>query len=449
MKRGERAVVVGGSIAGLLAARALSPHFREVIVVERDRFPDGPDFRAGVPQGRHAHLLLDRGRQILEAFFPGVQAEMMAGGALTYDVARDFSFISWAGDMVRFESGVPFLAVSRIFLEHHLRRRVLALPNVTARQGVTLTGLSGSAQKVTGVHLEGGEPLPAELVVDAGGRRSNAPEWLRRIGIVPPRETLVKPFLGYASRYYEAPATAVWDRVAMIASALPPTYTRGAGVIPIESGRFIVTLLGMNGDYPPTDEEGFAEFARSVPVPPFHAWLDAARPQGAIHGFRFDQNRLRHFEDCPLPSGYIAVGDAVASFNPIYGQGMTVSAMGAELLAQVLDEPVAAGVLPRVYHRRLAKLLRHPWGVTTTEDLRFPGTEGKRPFGQGLAYAYIDRLFLLAARDPKARLALLHVFGMTRPSSDLFQLPLAIRAMTTRIPPTLLRPQQALRTGTT
>ena len=432
-------------MAGLLAARVLSNHAREVVIVERDRFPDTPEFRAGVPQARHAHVLLERGRQIIERLFPGIEAELVANGAHIYDVARDFSFISWAGDAVRFDSGIPFLAVSRPFLEHHVRRRVDALGNVRMRADTRLVGLIGNASRVTGVKIQGGDTIDADLVVDASGRDSKAPEWLTALGVEPPTNTIVKPFLGYASRVYETPKDEVWDRVALIAGSMPPKYTRGIGMAPIENGRHLITLIGLNGDYPPTDDAGFNEFAHSLPIPGFHTWLAAAKPLGDIHGFRFEQNRLRHYESCTLPAGFVSVGDAVASFNPIYGQGMSTAAMGAEVLASVLDKAPPAARLPRVFHRQLAKALKEPWNNTTTEDLRLPGTEGKRTLAHRVAYAYIDRLFLLSARDIKIRRTLIEVFGMTKPGSQLFRLPLALRVMRTSIPKSVVRPQHARR----
>jgi len=438
----ERGVVVGGSIAGLLAARVLSDHAREVVIVERDRFPDTPAFRAGVPQARHAHVLLERGRQIIESLFPGIVQEMVSDGGRLYDVCRDFSFVTWAGDAVRFEAGIPFLAVSRPFLEHHVRRRVLALPNVTFRAETRLVGLDGDATRVTGVKTQD-DTISADLVVDASGRESKSHEWLQALGVEPPGVTIVKPYVGYASRIYETPKSDVWDRVALIASGIAPVYTRGLGMVPIENGRHLVTLIGVNRDYPPTDEAAFTAFARSIPLPDFHAWLAAARPLSDINGFRFEQNRLRHFESCALPAGFIALGDAVASFNPIYGQGMSTAAIGAEVLAGVLRKPPPAARLSRVFQARLAKALKEPWNATTTEDLRLRGTEGKRTFAHRIGYAYLDRLFVLAAKHPDVRRTLMEVFGMIKPASTLFRLPLALRAMRTSIPRGVVRPQHA------
>jgi 2-polyprenyl-6-methoxyphenol hydroxylase-like FAD-dependent oxidoreductase len=440
----KRAVVIGGSMAGLLAARVLSDHFAEVTIVERDRFPDGADFRAAVPHGRHAHALLERGRRIVEALLPGIQDEMIAAGARLLDATRDFSWLSWFGESVRYESGLPALAVSRLMLEHHVRRRVLALPRITTRQGAVVAGLAGSAERVTGVRLDGGEIIEADLVVDGGGRESAAQRWLEALGVTPPADSVVKPFIGYATRWYEAPPTKMWDRDLVIMTARPPHYTRTMFLVPIENGRYIVTMAGLNGDYPPTDEAGLTEWTRSLELPGVSEWVAAARPLGPIYGFRFEQNRLRHFERCKLPGGFIAVGDAVASFNPIYGQGMSTAAMSAELLQALLGAGVDAGALSRTFHRRLAKLLAPAWDQTTTEDLRFPGTEGKRKLAHKIMYAYIDRVFLLTATFPEVRTALYGVLGMTEPATHLFKPSVLWRVLRTGIPLDKVRPQHGL-----
>jgi 2-polyprenyl-6-methoxyphenol hydroxylase-like FAD-dependent oxidoreductase len=236
----------------------------------------------------------------------------------------------------------------------------------------------------------------------------------------------------------------MWDRDLVIMTARPPHYTRTMFLVPIENGRYIVTMAGLNGDYPPTDEAGLTEWTRSLELPGVSEWVAAARPLGPIYGFRFEQNRLRHFERCKLPGGFIAVGDAVASFNPIYGQGMSTAAMSAELLQALLGAGVDAGALSRTFHRRLAKLLAPAWDQTTTEDLRFPGTEGKRKLAHKIMYAYIDRVFLLTATFPEVRTALYGVLGMTEPATHLFKPSVLWRVLRTGIPLDKVRPQHGL-----
>jgi 2-polyprenyl-6-methoxyphenol hydroxylase-like FAD-dependent oxidoreductase len=440
----KRAVVVGGSLGGLLAARVLSDHFADVTIVERDSLPDGADFRPAVPQGRHAHAIIERGRRIMEALLPGFSDELRAAGARMIDGHNDLSWMSWFGEVLRFPSDVPMLNVSRPLLDHHVRRRVLALPRIKARQTAAVTALAGTAQRVTGVRLANGEEIGADLVVDASGRDSAAPSWLQALGLPPPVDSTVKSFVGYATRWYEAPQTKVWDRDTVIATGRPPHFTRTVFLVPVEDNRVVVTLAGLNGDYPPTDEAGALEFARSIGVPGLVDWLAAARPLGPLYGFRFEQNRLRHFERCKLPSGFIALGDAVVSFNPIYGQGMSTASIAVELLQTMLAEGADAGALSRRYHGRLAKLLAPMWTQTTTEDLRYPGTEGKRDFSQRIARAYVDRLFLLSATKPDVKLALFNVIAMIEPPTTLFQPKLIWRVLTTSIPRTMPRAHEAL-----
>ena len=443
MSNQKRAVVIGGSMAGLLAARVLSSHFSEVVILERDQLPTDVEPRAAVPQGRHAHVLVERGRRIIEKLLPGIQDEMVADGAEVLDQHRELSWLSWFGELARYESGVPILLCSRPLLEHHVRRRVLALPNVRVRTCAMVARLEGTGRRVVGARLQDGEVVAADLVVDAGGRDAATPRWLEALGVAPPPDTLVKPFLGYASRWYEPPTERVWDRNLVMVASRPPRFTRGMALWRVEHGRYIVTMMGMNADYPSTNEADYLDWARSLEVPGLMDWFAAARPLGPIYGFRFEQNRLRHFERCRMPHGLIAVGDAVASFNPVYGQGMTTAAMGVELLGDVLTE---GGVhdIARVYHRRLAKVLAPAWAQTTTEDLRFPGTEGQRAFAQRIVRAYVDRVFLIASTRPKVRSALFRVLNMVDPATVLFKPSLLLRVLFTRIPKGTKRAQQAL-----
>jgi 2-polyprenyl-6-methoxyphenol hydroxylase-like FAD-dependent oxidoreductase len=440
----KRAVVVGGSLAGLLAARVLSDHFAEVTIVERDSLPDGADFRPAVPQGRHAHAIIERGRRIMEALLPGLKDELVAAGARMIDGHNDVSWLSWFGECLRFPSELPMLNVSRPLLDQHVRRRVLALPRIKARQTAAVTALQGTAQRVTGVRLANGEELAADLVVDASGRDSAAPSWLQALGLAPPVDSTVKSFVGYATRWYEAPQAKVWDRDTVIATGRPPLFTRTVFLVPVENNRVVVTLAGINGDYPPTDEAGAVAFAGSIGVPGLVEWMAAARPLGPLYGFRFDQNRLRHFERCKLPGGFIAVGDAVVSFNPIYGQGMSTASIAVELLQEMLAGGADAEALSRRYHRQLAKRLAPMWVQTTTEDLRYPGTEGKRGMSQKIMRAYVDRLFLLSATKPDVKLALFNVIAMIEPPTTLFAPKLLWNVLTTSIPSTLPRAQEVL-----
>ncbi|MDB5310297.1 MAG: monooxygenase FAD-binding protein, partial [Gemmataceae bacterium] len=342
----RHAVVVGGSLAGMLAARVLSDHFDIVTLLERDRLPVTPAARPGLPQGRHVHVLLERGRGAMERFLPGLTGDLVRAGAERLDATRDVAWMSPYGWYVRFPGDLLLLASTRDLIDWGVRARVAALPNVRIHQGAEVTGLvrgPGDGARVAGVRLRprtadaeagrGGAVLAADLVVVADGRHSRLPDWLTALGYEPPEETVVNSFQGYASRLYRPPAGFQADWKSLYIQQAPPADPRGGLVVPVEGGLWVVSLVGGDGDYPPTDEAGFLAFARSLRSPAVYEAIAAAEPLTPIAGQRATENRQRHYARLGrFPEGVVAVGDAVCAFNPVYGQGMTAAALGAEVL---------------------------------------------------------------------------------------------------------------------
>jgi flavin-dependent dehydrogenase len=405
---GRHALVVGGSMAGLLAARALAEHFDSVMIVERDRLPQTPALRAGVPQARHFHLLQAGGCRIIERLYPGISDELVAEGALVIDTLNDVRILLPNGWVPRSPSDIKTIASSRSLLEWHVRRRTLALPKVRVVDGLEVLGPLARDGRVVGVQVrERGlgldapqRTIHADLVVDASGRSSRLPEWLAALGYEAPEETIVNARLAYATRCYQREGW-LGDARGVIIMGRAPDLPRGAAIYPIEDGQWVVTLGGYGDQRPPTDEEGFLAFARSMASPQIYEAIRAAQPTSAISGYARTENRLRHFERLRRwPEGLLALGDAVIAFNPIYGQGMTTAARSAELLGTLLAERGgAAEGFGRTFQRRLARLNADPWAQATSEDFRYPTTSGARgPFDRALHW-YIDRVLHAASED--------------------------------------------------
>jgi 2-polyprenyl-6-methoxyphenol hydroxylase-like FAD-dependent oxidoreductase len=371
----RRALVVGGSIAGLTAARVLTEHFDSVTVVERDQLPEQPVHRKGVPQGRQPHAILLGGLRVLEKQFPGITEELHEAGAVPLNLGSDVRIHLLGRWRVRYPSAYTVLAVTRPLLEGTIRRRLAADPRITFMRGAEATGLSVDATgtRATGVHLrQDGVALQieADLVVAATGRASRASDWLAAAGFPVPRETVVDAQAGYATRVYRLRQAPARDWQAMYLQPLAPDQQRGAIRMKVENDQWQATLIGMAGDYPPTDEAGFLEYARTLPVPDFLHAIENAEPISPIWGYRRMENRLRHFEALPrYLENFLVCGDAVYAFNPAYGQGMSVAAIAGMTLDQCLrrQQGELTGLAAR-FQKELIKVIDAPWQLATGQD---------------------------------------------------------------------------------
>ena len=431
------AVVIGGSMAGLLAARVLADHFEQVTLVERDALPDSVQARKGVPQGRMLHALMARGQEIVERLFPGYGDELKASGAVAAHMPTDAVILTPVGWLEPRATGWPLLSASQPLFEWAVRRRLRELPGVTIldRHDVTSLLTSRDGRQVTGVTLRSlddpagtHQQLAAELVVDASGRGSRTPTWLAEGGYGTPTKTQVDPNIAYASRIYRIPDgfSADWQLV-MLASR-PPSMPRTGYLFPIEDGQWMVALMGAAGQHPPTDEDGFAAFTRSLRHPIIADALAAAEPVTAIRGYRGTANRQWHYERMRRwPQRFVVLGDAVCAFNPIYGQGMSAAALAAETLDACLREQrhrrPADGLdgLAQRFQRRLSRCNADPWLLSTGEDLRFPTTTGVRvTAAMRLQHRYLDRVGMAAIRDPGVADSFVRVVGMLARPTSLF-----------------------------
>lgn len=426
----QHAIVIGASMAGLLAARVLSDHYERVTIIERDRL-GGMDARKGVPQGLQTHAILSKGAAVIEDLFPDLFPALLEGGAIPIDMGADmhwYQFGVWRG---QFFSGIGAYCQSRPWLEAQIRQRVVQRTNVHVLDGYEVVRLHASVdtKRITGVQVRSTdgehreEALMADLVVDASGRGSQAPQWLRALGYPQVKESVVKVDVGYATRLYRRPqqAPANWKVMSIYCS--PPQEKRIGFVIPIEGDRWTVSVSGWLKDYPPSDEEGFLDYLHSLPHPALYELIKDAEPLTPIALYRFAANRRRYYERLSKPpEGFVVMGDALCSFNPIYGQGMTVAAIEAETLQTCLQRQRQGDMtgFTRQFQKAIAKTVSVAWMFTTSEDFRYPETEGKRPFGMVFFHRYSRRLLEATAENPLLAQSFYQVMHMLKSPTALF-----------------------------
>lgn len=437
---GQRALVLGGSLAGLLSASVLARSFDQVVIVERDDLldhPTGP--RRGVPQGRHTHGLLVGGSNAMERLLPGLSQELRAQGALQVDLIARFRWWIGGREQVRFPAGKEGLLASRPLLEDEVRRRVTQLPNVVQLGGHDITGLVGSddRRRVLGALVsaripgrqddsglvEGGAVL-ADLIVDATGRASRAATWVAELGYPAVPESVVEAGLTYVTRWFRN-RPGVLDDIDGDLAGTDHRNTRGGVALRQEGDTWAVTLAGSFGERPPSELADYQAFARTLPTPGVAEIATHCEPLGEPMTFHYPNSRWMHWEKLPTrPERFTVIGDAYCSFNPIYGQGMSSAALQAEALAEVLADGLPG--LPARAAKAFGRVVTTPWVLSTGSDRRHASQPAK-PFAERALDRYLDRLVLVAAHDRTVKLAFTDVLNMLA------------------APPTLLAPRVAIR----
>jgi 2-polyprenyl-6-methoxyphenol hydroxylase-like FAD-dependent oxidoreductase len=432
---GDRTVVLGAGMAGLLAARVLADSYGQVTVIDRDELPETPMHRRGVPHGRHLHALAARGQQALEELFPGLTAELVAHGAPVGSLLTEARLYFSGHRLRQADTGLVLLCASRPFLEGHVRARLCALPNVAFLDRCDVVGLATTpdARRIIGVRVlrradgSAEEVLGADLVVDATGRGSRTPAWLDALGYPRPEREQVRIGLGYATRTYRLPPDALHGDLAVLQAATPQ-HPRTGAIQALEGDRWMLTLAGILGDHPPTDPDGFLDFAQSLRFPDIYEAVRDAEPLDDPVPFRFPASVRHRYERLDrFPDRLLVLGDAVASFNPIYGQGMSVAAVEALALRRHLARGTEPQ--PRRWFRDLARLVDVPWDMSTGGDLVFPGVQGRRTLKVRLVSTYLTRLHAAAAHDAHLASAFIRVAGLVAPPQSLLRPGIVLRVL--------------------
>jgi 2-polyprenyl-6-methoxyphenol hydroxylase-like FAD-dependent oxidoreductase len=421
--REKHAIVLGGSMAGLLAARALSDHYQQVTIVERDELRDDAEPRRGAPQGQHTHGLLAGGSQALEAMFPGFLAGALARGALSSDIG---DFCDWyvAGvPTLRFQSGLRGLLLSRPALECYVRELLLARGNVQIKRR-RACGLIGDMRRVLGVAVvdheskTAGGTLEADLVIDATGRGSQLPRWLKELGGRAPHEQRVRADVVYTSCYVRRRPDHFGGDDAFVVTPTPESR-RGTAVLAVEGDRYLVTLNGYLGESCAPDYASMVAYARGIVPHDLYHFLSNAEPLSEPVQMRDPESRYRRYDRlAQFPEGLLVCGDALCSFNPAYAQGMSVAALQARALAACLSE--AGAGLSKRFFRAATELLAAPWSIAAVADFAFPGVLGQRPFGTAFLNAYLTRVHRAAGRDARVAAARMLVTHLLADPATLF-----------------------------
>ena len=431
MMKPQRAIVIGGGIAGLCAARALANSSIEVCVLERDKLPETMTPRQGVPQGKHPHGLLGEGLKGILELFPGIQAPLERAGGRFIDMG-----LAVNTELPGYEHlppralGITGYAATRPVIEGVLRDNLKTLRNVTIHQDARATSInvderSGRVGSIDCVsNANGRATMPADVVVDATGRGQLSLDLLARLGRPSVAETRIGIDLRLASGVFELPPEYASSGVAVLTPARAPAQRRSGLLVWREDGYWSIGLAGRFGDAPPTDLNGFVEFSSTLATSSVHTALLKARMVVDISSFGFPESVRRHFEQVDdFPKGLFPLGDSICRFNPVYGQGMSVAARQACILREILSEdPYSIDVsdaVERRYFKAIQPLIDSAWGLSSIPDLLFPEATGARPPNLDALTNYQRKFIQAAAVEPRLYQLHMEVLNLLKPATAL------------------------------
>lgn len=405
--------MIGAGIAGLLTARVLSSYFETVIVVEKDELPQKPFERPGTPQDFHPHRVLPRGEIIMNRFFPGYVDDLLNLGAHNVKNDKMIRFSPYGAlELVIERKGA---ASSRALLEWTIRQRVQEIPNVHFHSKQAVTGLLASSdhKRVIGINIQERDELKTkrtvltDLVVDTCGRQSKLNKWLTSMGYDVPEPERLKVNFGYSTRYYKVPSH-IKEKLSAISEGDPAKNVGAVGLLYIEDNIAQALLFVAGGThYPPTNSTEYEKKLDSLVTPMMRELIKELEPISVPRGFRAQESTRQHFEQMEnWPSGLLVLGDAFCNFDPIYGQGMTVAAIEAEMLDTCLKEHFTYKLgFERKVLQCMQQAIEPAWWLSSIADLRWKGVEhvGTVPLkGVEFAQKYFDlyiKQALKQARD--------------------------------------------------
>jgi 2-polyprenyl-6-methoxyphenol hydroxylase-like FAD-dependent oxidoreductase len=424
----KHVIVIGASIGGLLTARMLRNHFEKITILEKDTVNDFPESRKGQPHTKHLHGLLPAGLNVMLQYFPTLMYELKQAGAMIIDFAESMQWFTHGGYRKSFNMGMPAVFSSRPLLEQVIRKNVLNTPGIELRDNITVKKLitTEDTTTVVGVETELKDEkqssfLYSDLIIDVSGRGAKTFQWLKEMEYDVPPVSEVKINIGYATRLFERDANNPNSKKWFFNTPVAPFEYGSGGAFPIDGNRWIVTLSGWHGKYPETDEQSFNEYARNLSANDVYNIVSTCKPVSDISQYKYASSLRKHYEKLNrFPVGYLVLGDAMCSFNPIYGQGMTSAALQVKALDELLQTGIADIKLSKAFFSKAAKIIDIPWRLSVGEDFRYTETTGPKPAGVNLINKYVSKVHKATLKDKVVCEAFLKVMSLLKSPTSLF-----------------------------
>ncbi|MED3536910.1 FAD/NAD(P)-binding protein [Bacillus toyonensis] len=424
----NKAIVIGGSMAGKFAAKALSTSFKEVIILEVGDKWDGKASRKRVPQSDHPHVLLKGGEKAIEELFPTITNELIEAGSIINNFTRDLKWHQFGLWKQPFIGEVHMIQQSRPLLEWHIQKRIDQVSNITITYKTLVNGLlvDGKLNKVCGVkvkYLETGmqEEVYADIVVDASGFGSKSMEWLREYEIEV-QEEKVRIDLFYTTRMFQLKENEELDCCNMLMSPSFPENPYGVLIQTIEDNRYFVTFSGYANEKAPQTDNEFYDFAENLSIPNVTEFLNKAEGITDIKTYKIPYQVRRRFDLVNnVPEGLLVVGDAQCRFDPVFGQGVSVAAMEAHQLQLLLQSRKQLDkTFTQQFYKKTADIIETPWDMTTTEISRHPQLKRELTTKQKFQLWYTKQIYRLSASDSDVYIRLVRVMNLIRSPFHLF-----------------------------
>lgn len=433
----NKAVVIGGGIAGLLCARVLSDVSKEVTVFEKENLPADFSARKGVSQGFHNHTLLDSGRRILDEYFPGFSEELIKLGNKKVDQTAGLKWFHHGVWKYRKPTDLPMNIQSRWHLEGLVRKHIKKIDNISIQKAKIKDVLIVN-DRIDAVLTDDNKEVKADIVMDCSGPASQLKKWLPQHGYACPPELRIKIDLKYSSFLYKRDPDAKYDWEALAIYPEAPMGHRSGVVFPVidavHGPCWLVTAVGRNGEFAGSSHEEFLEFMKNLDKPDIYECISSWELlEDKGHHTAFHEN-IRTYYDHLLryPAGLLPCGDSFGRINPIFGQGMSIAAIESEILKKTLSEVNDLKTLSSLYLKRTGCFFDIPWFLVNCEDWRYPHIPGRRKAVKLINW-YTGRLHKLCSNDKQIVSDMYNVLHFNKKPLCLFKPSTVFKAFFKRV----------------